>query len=260
MPQPPTPAPVEPEATAPLEAGYAKSRDTRARILAAALEEAGESGFYKTSVARIAARAGVAIGSLNYHFGSRAALIQELMGQLMDDYVARVQTAEAQSGGDYYSRERAVLLTYVAHVRRHPSYIRLADEIKLHEPELYRRGARHWVERMAGRIRAGVDEGTLRPMTDAEIAVKAHFLLGARHALEELAQNDAQLDDEAVVDAFLDLVRDGLGAERGAPHPDTTRAKARAAETGAANGAAPKATRPGDANGAAAPTQGGNAR
>ena len=52
-------------------AAYAKSADTRARILAAALAEASESGFHKTSVARIAARAGVAVGNLHYHFGSK---------------------------------------------------------------------------------------------------------------------------------------------------------------------------------------------
>lgn len=221
----PSPAPARFEASDPLEAGYAKSRDTRARILAAALEEAGESGFYKTSVARIAARAGVAIGSLNYHFGSRAALISELMRQLMDDYMTRVQAAEAQSGGDYFSRERAVLLAYISHVRRHPSYVRLADEIKLHEPELYRRGARHWVERMVGRIRAGIAEGTLHPMKDAEIVLKAHFLVGARHALEELAQSDASLGDEEVVDSYLELVREGLGARGGTNDPAETTGK-----------------------------------
>jgi AcrR family transcriptional regulator len=199
------------EPSTPPDAGYAKSRDTRARILAAALEEAGESGFHKTSVARIAARAGVAIGSLNYHFGSRAALLLELMDKLMEDYVTRAQsaeTAEAESGGDYFTRERAVLLTYV---RRNPSHVRLADEIKLHEPELYRRGARHWVERMAKRIQGGIDEGALRPMDEAEVMLKAHFLVGARHALEELAQSDASLDDGEVVDSYIELVRGGLG-------------------------------------------------
>lgn len=209
-----TPSAHAPSASAAPDAGYAKSRDTRARILAAALEEAGESGFHKTSVARIAARAGVAIGSLNYHFGSRAALLLELMDKLMVDYVARAQsaaTAEAESGGDYFTRERAVLLTYVAHVRRNPSHVRLADEIKLHEPELYRRGARHWVERMAKRIQEGVDEGTLRPMDEAEVMFKAHFLVGARHALEELAQSDASLNDGDAVDSYLELVRNGLG-------------------------------------------------
>ena len=200
----------------PPEARYAKSHDTRARILTAALEEAGESGFYKASVARIAARAGVAIGSLNYHFGSRAALLHELMRQLLDDYFARVQAVEAEGGEDYFARERALLLAYVEHVRRTPSYVRLADEIRLHEPELYRRGARHWIERLAGRIRDGIAEGSLRPMDDAEIMLKAHLLVGARHALEELAESDPSLDDSEVVDAYLDLVRRGLGARNGA--------------------------------------------
>lgn len=201
-----------PNATPLPEAGYAKSRDTRAQILAAALEEAAESGFYKTSVARIAARAGVAIGSLNYHFGSRGALLRELMRQLVDDYMARVQAVEAQGGDDYFARERAQLLAYVEHVRESPSQVRLAEEIRLHEPELYRRGTRHWIDRMAGRIREGIAEGSLRPMKDAEIILKAHLLVGARHALEELAQSDVGNDDAEVVDAYLDLVRCGLGA------------------------------------------------
>ena len=208
-------APLDPPAT-----GYAKSRDTRARILAAALEEAGESGFHQTSVAAIAARAGVAIGSLHYHFGSRAELIRDLMRKLMDDYVALVQTAETQGGGDYFSRERSVMLAYVAYVRSHPAHVRLADEIKLHDPELFRRGARHWMERMAGRIRAGIAEGALRPMDDAEIALKAHFLIGARDALDELARSDAHLDDEQVVDAYLELLRDGLGRHADADDPE----------------------------------------
>lgn len=200
------------EAPAAAETGYAKSRDTRARILAAALEEAGESGFYGTSVARIAARAGVAIGSVNYHFGSRARLIRELMQQLMDDYMAHVQVAEAESRGDWFARERAVLLAYVAYVRRDPAFTRLADEIKVHEPALYRRGAGQWVERMAGRLRAGIAEGTLRPMDEKELRLKSRFLLGARHALEDLAQGDASLSDEEAVDAYLELVGDGLRA------------------------------------------------
>jgi AcrR family transcriptional regulator len=211
---PPRAAPAERSAPPASRAGYAKSRDTRARILAAALEEAGASGIHGTSMAGIAARAGVAVGSLSYHFGSRAELIRELMGQLMADYLERVRDAEAaaaEAGGDYFARERAVLLAYVAHVRRHPAYVRLADEIKLHEPELYRRGAGAWTERMAGRIRAGIAEGVLRPMSEAEIALKASFLLGARHSLEQVVESDASLSDEALVDAYLDLVREGLG-------------------------------------------------
>ena len=167
------PAIPRPESRSPgSESGYARSRDTRARIFAAALEEAGESGFHKTSVARIAARAGVAIGSLHYHFGSRDELIRGLMAHLMDYYTDWL-ASETPQEGDYFARERAVILAYIAHGRRHPSYGRLADEVKLHEPELYGRGERAWVARMAARIREGIAEGALRPMEESEIDLKA---------------------------------------------------------------------------------------
>ncbi len=102
-------------------AGYAKSLDTRARILAATLEEAGDSGFHKASVARIAARAGVAVGNLHYHFGSRGQLLRELMGSLMADLLPRLHAADADDDADFFERERAGLLVYLAtcgHIQR----------------------------------------------------------------------------------------------------------------------------------------------
>jgi len=192
-------------------AGYAKSRDTRARILAAALAEASDSGFHKTSVARIAARAGVAVGNLHYHFGSRRELLRELMGSLVADLVLRLQAADADDGADFFERQRAGLLVYLDYARSNPAYVRLADEIKLHEPDLYKRAFGGWVERMVTWIRIGIDQGTLRPMEDAEITAQAHFLLGARHFLEQMLEDVAAMGDEAVVDAYLSLVRDGLG-------------------------------------------------
>jgi AcrR family transcriptional regulator len=192
-------------------ASYAKSRDTRARILAAALAEASHHGFHKTSVARIAARAGVAVGNLHYHFGSRRGLLRELMGSLVADLMARLHAVDADDSADFFERQRAALLVYLDYSRANPAYVRLADEIKLHEPDLYRRAVDGWVERMAARIRAGIEQGTLRPMDDAEIAAQAHFLLGARHFLEQMIESVEGLRDEAVVDAYLALVRDGLG-------------------------------------------------
>jgi AcrR family transcriptional regulator len=190
--------------------GYAKSRDTRTKILAAALEEASESGFYKASVARIAARAGVAVGNLNYHFGSRGELLRELMGALMADLMSRLHAAETDDSADFFERQRAALLVYLDYLRANPAHVRLADEIKLHDPDLYRRAVAGWVERMAARIRVGMEQGTLRPMDDVEVAAQAHFLLGARHFLEQIVESIDGLEDEAVVDAYVALVRDGL--------------------------------------------------
>jgi len=206
----PREVPLERSATPSGRAGYAKSRDTRARILAAALAEASDSGFHKTSVARIAARAGVAVGNLHYHFGSRRELLRELMGSLAADLMARLHAADADGCADFFERQRAGLLAYLDYLRANPAHVRLSDEIKLHEPDLYRRAVTGWVERMMARIRVGIERGTLRPMDPAEIAAQAHFLLGARHFLEQMIESAEGPGDEEVVDAYLSLVRDGL--------------------------------------------------
>jgi AcrR family transcriptional regulator len=206
----PSGIPTHPPSPPAGRAGYAKSRDTRARILAAALAEASHAGFHKASVAGIAARAGVAVGNLHYHFGSRRGLLRELMGSLVADLMSRLHAADADDTADFFERQRVGLLTYLDYLRANPAYIRLADEIKLHEPALYQRAVAEWVERMAARIRAGIEQGALRPMDDAEIEAQARFLLGARHFLEQMTESDHGPRDGAVVDAYLALVRDGL--------------------------------------------------
>ena len=195
--------------------GYAKSRATRARILAAALAEASRAGLHKASVARIAERAGVAVGNLNYHFGSRRQLLRELMGSLVADLMPRLHAIDTADEADFFERQRSGLLAYLDHLRAHPEQVRLADEIKLYDPALYRRAVADWADRMAARLRAGIAQGALRPMDDAEITAQAHFLLGARHFLEQMLENGPGARPEAVVDAYLALLRDGLG-RRGA--------------------------------------------
>jgi AcrR family transcriptional regulator len=191
--------------------GYAKSGATRERILAAALAEASHAGLHKASVAGIAARAGVAVGNLHYHFGSRRALLRQLMGALVADLMPRLHAIDADDGADFFERQRAGLLAYLEYLRANPAHVRLADEIKLHDPALYRRAVAGWVERMTARIRAGIAEGTLRPMDESEITAQAHFLLGARHFLEQMMESGGGTRPEAVVDAYVALLRDGLG-------------------------------------------------
>jgi AcrR family transcriptional regulator len=189
---------------------YAKSRATRALILDAALAEASERGLHKTSVSRIAARANTAVGSLHYHFGSRGELLRQMMRRLMADLSTRLAAVDEERDTGFFAGHRAELLVYVQYVRANPAHIRLADEIKFFEPELYRQGVAAWVELLSARLRAGIADGSVRPMDDAEVAVQAHFLLGARQFLEDLVGNVGH--DEEVVDAYIGLVRRGLGA------------------------------------------------
>jgi AcrR family transcriptional regulator len=198
--------------------GYAKSLTTRARILAATLEEASNAGLHKASVVRIAARAGVAVGNLNYHFGSRGKLLRQLMGSLMADLLPRLHAADADDHADFFERERAGLLVYLDYLRAHPAHVRLASEIRLHDPTLYRRAVAAWVERIAARIRAGIAHGALKPMDATQVSLLAHFLLGASQFLDhmmETATRRAYPGDTAVVDAYIALLRTGLARKPG---------------------------------------------
>lgn len=192
----------------PAHGGYAKRHRTRALILDAALAEASERGLHRASVMGIAARANTAVGNLHYHFGSRAELLRAMMRQLMADFSARLATIDAGHTGDFFERHRAGLLAYVDYVRNNPAHIRLVDEIKFFEPELYRQGIATWVELLSARLRDGIANGSVRPMNDAEIAAQAHFLVGARRFLEDLVEVG---HEEEIVDAYLGLVRHGLG-------------------------------------------------
>jgi AcrR family transcriptional regulator len=157
----------------------------------------------------------VAVGNLHYHFGSRRELLRELMGTLVADLMARLHVVDPDEGADFFVRQRAGLLAYLAYLRANPAHVRLSDEIKLHEPDVYQRAVAGWVERMTAMIHSGIERGSLRPMDDAEVIAQAHFLVGARHFLEQMIESVDDVGDEAVVDAYLALVRDGLRHKRG---------------------------------------------
>ncbi len=191
---------------------YAKSSQTRERILAAAFEVAGEVGLHRVAVAAIADRAGVAVGNLHYHFGSRDDLLRELMTSVQAELLGVVENAIADVPG-YLAAEEASIRAYLAFVHRNPAYVRLAEEARLHRPELYREGIATWLRL----IREGLEEagraGEFRPMDRDEIASVAHFILGARYFLDQMIEGvDGRPypGDEAVIAAYMAFVRNGL--------------------------------------------------
>lgn len=191
---------------------YAKSEETRERILAAALEVAGRVGLHRASVAAIAERAGVAVGNLHYHFGSRDELLRELMRWLVGQLLAEVRGV-IERGGSCFDVEEAVLRTYLAYVRRNPASVRLAEEVRLHDPELYRETLVLWLELFREAIREASQRGEIRPLEEAEIVALSYLLLGTRYFLDQmLAGVDGREypGDDAVVSAYMKLIRHGL--------------------------------------------------
>ena len=191
---------------------YAKSRQTREKILAAALKVAGGAGLHGASVAAIADQAGVAIGNLHYHFGSRDELLYELMRWQVAELLETVRKA-IDAHDDFFAKDEAAFRAYLEYVRRHPACVRLAEEVRLHHPKLYDATNAMWLAMFRDALREGVARGQLRPMRADEIGVLAHLLMGTRYFVDQmiLAGGGSGPSDELVVGAYVRLTRGGLG-------------------------------------------------
>ncbi|MBV04963.1 MAG: hypothetical protein CL474_03110 [Acidobacteria bacterium] len=191
---------------------YARSEETRERILAAALEECAEVGIHKASMASIAARAEVAVGILNYHFGSRKKMLHELMSTQVQNFWSSMSLPRAVGWG-YFETEAAMLKVYLEFLHVNPNYVQLAEEIRRHEPELYQQGAGIQLEYVVRRLKAGVDNGELPTMGGDEIRTRAYLILGAYTFLDRLVEDDNYPGDELVVTIVMNMLRNGLTSD-----------------------------------------------
>ncbi|HLJ78042.1 MAG TPA: TetR family transcriptional regulator [Acidobacteriaceae bacterium] len=107
----------------------AKSAETRARILEAALRTFRERGFEGATMREIAAAAGMATGAAYYYFESKEAIVmafyqraQEEMGPGVEESLARSRTLEARVRGiitaklEYFLPNRPLMSALTAHV------------------------------------------------------------------------------------------------------------------------------------------------
>lgn len=86
--------------------------ETRSRILDAAEELFMQHGFEGTSTRRLTARAGVNLAAVNYHFGSKGALIEAVFRRRLDplnaERIAALERLEQDARGRALSPERIV--------------------------------------------------------------------------------------------------------------------------------------------------------
>ncbi len=73
-----------------------RSRATRRRLLAATLENLAEVGWERTTVAAVAARAGVSRGAAQHHFATRDDLVVATVNQVRDEILANLTQRVAE--------------------------------------------------------------------------------------------------------------------------------------------------------------------
>lgn len=151
----------------------------------------GERGYHSVSVDEIAAEAGVAKGTIYYHYSGKAALMEALMTDRLTPIIDAFEVHVLLATTDPKKALRAIIQEELTFFVEQRSFARLIVT------ELWRED-REWRERLVAMrnrlvgaiedvLRAGQKSGDFMPEYDAHFAASAIFGVVATSALDYLA-------------------------------------------------------------------------
>jgi len=187
------------------------SRSTRERLFAAAAELIGEHGFHGTTVDDIVERAGVAKGTVYYHFHSKDQLLDELLvdhlTRMGESFRAAADSAETATAG-----LRLLVRTELDYIHRYQAASKLLMSELWRADRTWRDSLTMLRDRYVLVIRevldAGVASGEFRADLDTPLAASAIFGTVATAALDWLVF-DPDRDVESVASGVEGLVLHG---------------------------------------------------
>ena len=201
--------------------------DRQQAIIGAILDEAAESGPATLNIKHVAERAGVAVGSLYQYFGSRQGLIDFAVDLVVavtsqqflawKDMLAAMPLREALSayisGGMEWSEAEAAYARFfarAAYAGEEEFTGRVVVPIATTLRDMVHEMVIHAAAR--GEIRPGVDlEAAARVLHALTIATSDPIILPYLNAYFQLT--DETMPPERILEAMLDLIYRGIGAE-----------------------------------------------
>jgi len=173
--------------------------DTLDRLFHAAIELFGEHGYAGTTVDEIVERAGVAKGTVYYHFHSKS----ELVSALLDDGLKRLAESfrsEIEGTPDGDAGLRALVHAELAYIQHYQAFSKLVMSEMWRADRDWRDSLRllreQYVEVFAGVLRRGMVDGGFRADLDAQTAASTIFGMIATAALDwRVFDPQAALDD-----------------------------------------------------------------
>ncbi|CAB0149647.1 putative HTH-type transcriptional regulator YttP [Pseudidiomarina piscicola] len=206
----------------------AKRETTQDKLLNAAEALFAEQGFEQTSLRQITTAADVNLASVNYHFGSKKALIQAVMARYLEVFMPALQTKLQQLGQQESFNTRDVFdcfrepLSGLSQVQKHGPTLFLSllgfayAEIQGH---LRRYTMEHFGEVMALLLETLHQANP--QLSPVDMFWRLHFVLGATvfaqvsgPALREIAAADfgEAVAAEQVIDRLIPFLAGGVDA------------------------------------------------
>ncbi|HET6707866.1 TetR/AcrR family transcriptional regulator [Amycolatopsis sp.] len=156
----------------------------RETIIAAATRQLAEHGYGGCSVAAVAERAGVAVGSVYKHFPTKADLVVHVFRQVVTREVEAVRAASAEAG-EPAERVLAAVDTFAQRALKAPkqAYALLAEPVDALIDAERLEFRRAYTEVIAEHVAAGVRDGVLPPQDGkltaaAVVGAAAEVLIG----------------------------------------------------------------------------------
>jgi len=172
-------------------------------------------GYDATSMGDLAAELGLTKSAIYHHVPSKEALLSAALDEALDGLASAIDDAAADSGGTAYERLRTAVRrsveVLVAHLPAVTLLLRVRGNSAIEVAALERR--RLLDEKLAGLVRAAVDEGSLRADLDTELV--SRLLFGTVNSLVEWYRPDGPLDPTHLADAVVGLAFEGLHAGAG---------------------------------------------
>jgi len=177
-----------------------RSDATKKRLFDAAMDLIGERGFTEASVDEIVERAGVAKGTVYYHFSGKAELVEALIADRLAPLVASFHKAAEDNAGNPVGAIEALVRAELEFLLLYKSFSKLLLTEMWREDRLWRetlvllRTEIMTVTRTV--IAEGIDAGVFRADVDPDFGASALFGMTATVALDWQAfEPEKPLDD-----------------------------------------------------------------
>jgi TetR/AcrR family transcriptional regulator, cholesterol catabolism regulator len=168
-----------------------RSDATKKKLFDSAMELIGERGFTDASVDEIVARAGVAKGTVYYHFSGKAELVEALIADRFAPLAAAFRVAAAAHPDDPRAAIEAIVRAELEFLSEHSSFSKLLLTEMWREDRVWREtlvlARRELFTVISDVIRQGLATGEFRADVDPEFGASALFGMTATVALDWLA-------------------------------------------------------------------------
>jgi TetR/AcrR family transcriptional regulator, cholesterol catabolism regulator len=187
-------------------------------IIDAAARMFAERGYHGTTTQAIADVLGMRQASLYYYFPSKEAALEEVCARGTDGFVEGAERV-MQMDSPPLERLKLLIAAHLAPIETMPDYVRVFINERRYLPDASRRRVgrkSRRIERCFEQvIQAGIDDGSIRPGTDARLAMLA--VLGMCNAVINWRASDASRDTHSIASGFAELVAGGLALPGGTP-------------------------------------------